>query len=94
MEVTVAWIAVAGLCMIVVLLDAFGAVHAAQDGRDYSFGSFAVLPPSLVLLGVLSLIGGDDSWMFNTLLGIALLVAGPVAVAVLWALSRRTVKAE
>jgi hypothetical protein len=50
-----------------------------------------VLPPALILLGVMSLTGDDDSWMFSTVLGIVLLASGPVVVAVLWAPSRRAV---
>jgi len=90
--VAAGWTFIAVLCALVAGLDAVGAGRASREGRTYSFGSWTFLPPGLIILGVMSIIGDEDSWMFSTGLGVMLLVSGPAVVALLYVRSRRAVE--
>ena len=89
---TALWLVLAGVGLLVVALDVAGALSASRQGRSYSFVSTLVVPPLLVILGVISLVASGDSWIFNKVLGLVLLLAGIGLLAVVGVLIKRALR--
>jgi hypothetical protein len=91
--VLVAWWIVAGLIGFVVVMETFGVITAGRNGRGgYSFASPIALPPLAGLLGIISLVGRGDLWVFNPALGTALVVSALLLVGLVAVLVRRSLR--
>jgi hypothetical protein len=92
--VTALWLVFAGIGVSVVMSDLGGVISARRQGRNSSLGSWIILPPVLVALGLISLLGGGDSWIFKPALGWCLLAAGVALSATATAFVRRAWRAD